>query len=80
MNSYCPYHHEYAHHHDHHCHCHHHGHEDHHHGHEDHHHGHGDHHHGHDHDINLLLIRALSWEESRQQCLLQGADLAEMNR
>ena len=30
--------------------------------------------------INLLLIRALSWEESRQQCLLQGADLAEMNR
>ena len=27
-----------------------------------------------------LLIRALSWEESRQQCLLQGADLAEMNR
>ena len=27
----------------------------------------------------LLVFRALSWEEARQQCLLQGTDLAEMN-
>jgi len=27
----------------------------------------------------VVTDRALSWEEARQQCLLQGADLAEMN-
>ena len=27
----------------------------------------------------VVLFRALSWEEARQQCLLQGTDLAEMN-
>ena len=26
-----------------------------------------------------ILSSATSWEEGRQQCLLQGADLAEMN-
>ena len=26
-----------------------------------------------------LFSRALTWEEARQQCLLQGSDLAEMN-
>ena len=25
------------------------------------------------------MFRALSWDEARQQCLLQGTDLAEMN-
>ena len=29
--------------------------------------------------IKLLLCRALRWEEARQQCLVQGTDLAEMN-
>ena len=27
----------------------------------------------------VVVFRALSWEEARQQCLLQGTDLAEMN-
>ena len=31
-------------------------------------------------NINYFVPRALSWEEVRQQCLQQGADLAEMNR
>ena len=28
---------------------------------------------------NNVLFRATSWEEARDECLSQGADLAEMN-